>query len=44
MITTDGRSSITEYNIKLEDEKNWYTIQMDSDGGMTVMEKFRKSL
>jgi hypothetical protein len=43
MITSDGNSSVTEYNIKLEDEKNWYTVQMDSDGSTTVLEKFKKS-
>jgi hypothetical protein len=43
MITSDGNSTITEYNIKLEDDKNWYTVQMDSDGATTVLEKFKKS-
>jgi hypothetical protein len=43
MITSDEKSSVTEYNIKLEDEKYWYTVQMDSDGGTTVLEKFKKS-
>jgi hypothetical protein len=43
MTTNDENLSITEYNIKLEDEKNWYTVQMDRDGGMTIVEKFKKS-
>lgn len=43
MITNDGNTSITEYNIKLEDEKNWYTVQMDRDGVMTIVEKFKKA-
>jgi hypothetical protein len=43
MTTSDGNSSVTEYNIKLEDDKNWYTVQMDSDGSTTVLEKFKKS-
>ena len=43
MTTNDENLSITEYNIKLEDEKNWYTVQMDREGGMTIVEKFKKS-
>ena len=43
MTTNEGSLSITEYNIKLEDEKNWYTVQMDRDGVMTIVEKFKKA-
>jgi hypothetical protein len=34
--------SLIEYFIKLEDDKNWTTIKVDSDGEITVMEKFKK--
>lgn len=32
-----------DYYIKLEDAKNWITVQMDSDGNSRVIEKFRKA-
>jgi len=43
MTTNEGSLSITEYNIKLEDEKNWYTVQMDREGEMKIIEKFKKA-
>jgi hypothetical protein len=32
-----------EYYIKLEDQKNWRTIKLESDGSMKVVEKFKKA-
>ena len=43
MTTNEESLTITEYNIKLEDEKYWYTVQMDRDGAMTIVEKFKKA-
>ena len=43
MTTNEESLTITEYNIKLEDEKYWYTVQMDRDGAMTIVEKFKNA-
>ncbi len=32
-----------EYFIKLEDDRNWRTIKLDSEGNILVMEKFKKA-
>jgi hypothetical protein len=32
-----------EYYIKLEDQKNWRTVKLESDGSIKVVEKFRKA-
>ncbi|MEO5563366.1 MAG: hypothetical protein ABIR18_08025 [Chitinophagaceae bacterium] len=43
MVVSDSNDYYsTEYYIKLEDEKNWYTVKVDTDGLMSVTEKFRK--
>jgi hypothetical protein len=39
-LTTPGAIS---YFIKLEDEKSWITIKMDSEGTINVVEKFNKA-
>jgi hypothetical protein len=33
----------TEYYIRLQDEKNWYTIHSDSQGYLERIEKFKKA-
>jgi hypothetical protein len=32
-----------EYYIKLEDQKNWRTVKLESDGSIRVVEKFKKA-
>jgi len=32
-----------EYFIKLEDDQNWRTIRVDSEGNIRVVEKFKKA-
>ena len=39
-LVTDDEIS---YHIKLEDEKNWYTVKSDIWGGLAVKEKYRKA-
>ena len=43
LTVTENNFTATEYHIKMEDEKNWYTVVMDSDGFLTVTERFRKA-
>ena len=33
----------TEYYIRLQDDKNWYTIHSDDSGNLEKIEKFRKA-
>jgi hypothetical protein len=42
-LPNDNDHSLIEYYIKLEDNKYWTTIKVDSDGEITVIEKFKKS-
>lgn len=41
-ITAQGKTLVTEYYIKLEDDKNWTTVKYDSNGDLLVVEKYRK--
>ena len=41
-ITAQGKTLLTEYYIKLVDDKNWTTVKLDSNGDLSVMEKYRK--
>ena len=43
-LSGDEGHSTTEYYIKLEDDKNWITVKSDADGGLTVVEKYRKAM
>jgi hypothetical protein len=33
-----------EYYVKLEDDKNWLTVKSDTEGNLSVTEKYRKAL
>lgn len=40
-ILENGESSI-EYFVKLEDAKSWMTVKLDTEGNLTVEEKYKK--
>jgi hypothetical protein len=42
-VTEVTMDNTIEYYIKLEDDKNWITVKSNSDGGMQVVEKFKKA-
>jgi hypothetical protein len=42
-IIEGGSNSIVEYYIKLEDAKHWFTILSDSEGSLSVVEKYKKA-
>ena len=42
-VTEVATEYTTEYYIKLQDDKNWYTIHSDSQGNLEKIEKFRKA-
>ena len=42
-VTEISSPSNIDYYIKLEDEKNWMTVKLDSYGNMSVVEKFKKA-
>ena len=35
---------LVEYYVKMEDEKSWLTVRVDSDGYLKVVDKYRKAL
>ena len=35
---------LVEYYVKMEDEKSWLTVKVDSDGYLKVVDKYRKAL
>lgn len=43
-VTEQTTGSGVEYFVKLEDDKVWLTIQMDSEGNLAVVEKYRKAI
>jgi hypothetical protein len=42
-VTEVATENGVEYFIKLQDDKNWYTIHSDSQGNLEKIEKFRKA-
>ncbi len=42
-VTEVSAENGTEYFIKLQDDKNWYTIHSDASGNLEKIEKFRKA-
>jgi hypothetical protein len=42
-VTEVATEYTTEYYIKLQDDKNWYTIHSDASGNLEKIEKFRKA-
>jgi hypothetical protein len=42
-VTEVATQNGTEYYIKLQDDKNWYTVHSDSSGNLERIEKFRKA-
>jgi hypothetical protein len=42
-VTEVSTENGTEYFIKLQDEKNWYTVHSDASGNLEKIEKFRKA-
>jgi hypothetical protein len=41
-IMTENGDSTLDYFVKLEDEKNWMTVKSDTEGNLTVVEKYKK--
>lgn len=41
-ILTETGASQLEYFIKLDDAKSWLTVKSDTDGNLTVQEKYKK--
>ena len=41
-ILTETGASQLEYHIKLEDAKSWLTVKSDTDGNLTIEEKYKK--
>jgi hypothetical protein len=41
-IMTEKGDSTLDYYVKLEDEKSWMTIKSDTEGNLTVVEKYKK--
>ena len=42
-IITENGASRLEYFVKLEDAKSWMTVKSDTDGNLTVEEKYKKA-
>ena len=42
-LSSPGNHLAVEYYIKLEDEKHWMTLKMDSDKNLLVVEKYKKA-
>jgi hypothetical protein len=42
-VTEVSTDSTVEYFIKLEDATSWTTVRANIDGGMTVVEKYKKA-
>lgn len=42
-VSEPGTQSQIEYHVKLEDDTTWTTVKLDSDGHLSIVEKFRKS-
>jgi hypothetical protein len=42
-VITDNGTSRLEYFVKLEDAKSWMTVKSDTDGNLTVEEKYKKA-
>lgn len=44
IVSEPGNKLAVEYYVKLEDNKHWTTVKLDSDGAISVVEKYRKAL
>jgi hypothetical protein len=43
-IAGEDNNTYVEYFVKMEDQHNWMTVRVDSDGNMRLVEKYRKAL
>jgi hypothetical protein len=43
-VSDEQNSAFVEYYVKMEDQKSWVTVKVDSEGYVKVVDKFRKAL
>ena len=42
-VSDGGNNSTVVYYVKLESDKNWLTVKSDTEGNLSVVEKYRKA-